>query len=146
MSINNQLEIRNIKNSDKPILAEMYCRLNTETFHWMPQGSFTLSDFEKDTLDEKILVAALGEVILGFVSLKESENLIHQLYVDTNTQGQSIGKKLLNEIISIVKQRPLYLHCRVKNEHAFNFYKKYGFRLESEFNHNSDVYYKLVFN
>jgi len=142
--VDSEVEIRRVKDSDTSVLAEMYCRLNIETFDWMPKNTFSISDFEEDTQGEEILVAVVEDKILGFVSLLVSENLIHQLYVDTSAQGMGLGKTLLDAVVQLTEQRPLFLNCREKNERAINFYKKYGFKTESQMDNNSDSYLRLV--
>jgi ribosomal protein S18 acetylase RimI-like enzyme len=139
-----EIKIRDYKAQDKAVLAEMYCRLNTETFSWMPKGTFSNSDFDKDTKGEVILVAERSGELLGFVSALVSENFIHQLYVDTNAQGCGLGKILLDAGVQRLGGKKVYLDCRVKNESAFRFYKKYGFEVESEMEYNKDLYYKLI--
>ena len=142
----NDIQIRALLDTDKSVLAEMYCRLNRETFSWMPADTFSISDFERDTHGEEILVAIAKDKILGFVSLLVSENLIHQLYVDTNAQGVGLGKTLLDSVTQLTDQRPLFLNCRVKNVRALNFYKRYGFKIESEIDNSIDSYFKLALN
>lgn len=139
----NETIIRSYKESDQTVLAEMYCRLNSETFTWMPQGTFNNEDFEKDTVGEEILVSVLDGQLLGFVSVKISENLIHHLYVDSITQGRGVGKVLLDAGVNLVKKVPVYLNCRVKNERALSFYKKYGFVIDSKIDGPPDDYYKM---
>lgn len=140
-----EILVRPFKDSDQSTLAEMYCRLNTETFTWMPARSFSIEDFNKDTMGEDILVASLNGRLLGFVSVLSAESLIHHLYVDSKTQGQGLGKLLLDSGIQFINKNPVYLNCRAKNERALNFYKKYGFKIDSKTEGPPDAYYSLKF-
>ncbi|MBT4793109.1 MAG: GNAT family N-acetyltransferase [Halobacteriovoraceae bacterium] len=138
-----EIVIRNLIEFDEIILAEMYCRLNTDTFIWMAPGTFSNEDFERDTSGEEILVAVLGDQLVGFVSVKHSESLIHHLYIDSKTQGKGIGKVLLDSGVELINKRPVFLNCRVKNERALNFYKKYGFEIDGKADDPPDDYYKM---
>lgn len=144
--INDEVVCRKMKASDKQELAKMYCELNRETFFWMPENSFSEDDFDKDTFGEIVIVAVASNTLLGFISILEKDNLIHQLYISSKSQGLGIGKKLLNEIINMVSKRPIILHCRTRNMKALSFYKKNGFKIVEEIEKSNDTYFKLELN
>lgn len=67
--------------------------------------------------------------IKGFISIV-SEEYIGGLFVDINSQGNGIGKDLINYVKS--KYSMLRLGVYKKNKRAVNFYDKMGFKIKSE--------------
>ncbi|CAH0539545.1 hypothetical protein [Vibrio marisflavi] len=62
-------------------VSELYLNGRTSTFSWLDTSGYSLADFELDTEGERILVALVGEHVVGFISIWEPENFVHHLYV-----------------------------------------------------------------
>lgn len=120
------IEITAYTADDKPYLQELFLYVRQSTFTWLPPSSFHLSDFDKETKDEYILVARLNHRIAGFISVWMPEHFIHHLYVDTSLQRKGIGRALLQALFSELKAT-FQLKCLLKNEAAIAFYKINGF-------------------
>lgn len=107
-------------------LRDLFLRTRLATFTWMDSSQFALSDFEKETEGEYILVAHDDDVLVGFVSIWLPDNFVHHLYVDEQYQGRNIGTALLKAAIAKVGL-PIRLKCELNNAKAVNFYERKGF-------------------
>lgn len=110
-----------------PDLQRIFLEVRQKTFYWLDDAKeYHLTDFERETKGEFVLVAVLNNKVVGFISLWMADNFIHHLYIDENYQQQNIGSILLGEAIKIMNS-PIKLKCLAKNENAIKFYKKKGF-------------------
>lgn len=110
-----------------PDLQRIFLEVRQKTFYWVEDTKdYHLTDFERETEREFVLVAVLNGKVVGFISLWMADNFIHHLYIDENYQHQNIGTLLLDEGIKIMNS-PIKLKCLVKNENAVKFYEKKGF-------------------
>lgn len=75
------------------------------------------------------------ENIKGFISIINNE-FIGALFVDNDSQGQGIGKALIEHVKS--KYDSLSLAVYKDNYKSVEFYKKMGFKIKSE-NTNEDT-------
>ncbi|MEJ1239712.1 GNAT family N-acetyltransferase [Chryseolinea sp. T2] len=93
--------IRIIERRDKDLdaLRNLFLRTRLITFSWVDTSQFMLSDFEKETDGEYILVALDGELLVGFVSIWIADNFVHHLYVDEKYHNKNIGSELLKTVI-----------------------------------------------
>lgn len=108
-------------------LQRIFLEVRQKTFYWVEDTKdYHLTDFERETEGEFVLVAVLNGKAVGFISLWMADNFIHHLYIDENYQHQNIGTLLLDEAIKIMNS-PIKLKCLVKNENAVKFYEKKGF-------------------
>ena len=116
------------KNKDHiPDLQRIFLEVRRKTFYWLEDvADYKLSDFDKETEGEFVLVAVLNDKVVGFISLWLPDNFIHHLYIDEKYQHQNIGSILLDEAIKVMDS-PIKLKCLVKNENAIKFYEKKGF-------------------
>lgn len=87
----------------------------------------------------RLLVAFAGEKPIGFIAVDDRwETLngqrvgeIHEIVVDPDYQGRSLGKRLLEAGLSILRERGMTrfeLWVGEKNDKARTFYLKEGFR------------------
>ena len=107
-------------------LARIYLDSRTRTFSWLDTTTYQLSDFERDTDGESILVLE-DLAILGFSSVWESDRFLHHLYVEPSKIGNSLGSQLLDSTI----QRfglPMRLKCLSQNHRALRFYSSRGWK------------------
>jgi GNAT superfamily N-acetyltransferase len=107
-------------------LRQLYLASRVNTFHWLDVSAFQLSDFDKQTEEEFVLVAQAGAEVVGFISIWEADNFIHHLYVSQNHQGLGIGSHLLSSAAGRFGY-PLKLKCLTRNKPALDFYLLKGF-------------------
>lgn len=126
-------------------LQRIYLESRRKTFYWLEDiKDYNLTDFERDTQGEFILVALFNDKVVGFISLWMSGNFIHHLYIYEKYQGKNIGTKLLDEAIKVMNS-PITLKCLAKNTNAVKFYESNGF-IEKEkgvSNHGEYILYEL---
>lgn len=145
MKIGALVTIRKYETADIPELAQIYLDARENTFSWMPQGSFKISDFFKDTLGEEIYVILDKNLIVGFISIWAADNFIHHLYVKSDYQNKGYGKKLLEYGLKNTG-RPAALKCVARNEKAVRFYKSKGWVIKEAGKDIMGIYYFMVFN
>ncbi|MBW3568909.1 GNAT family N-acetyltransferase [Candidatus Parcubacteria bacterium] len=91
---------------------------------------------------ENIMLALSENQIVGYVqfgSLRSSfknstknDRELWRLYIDSDNQGQGIGKALLETALNnpdMKKAKNIYLDVWDQNKRAINFYKKQGFKV-----------------
>lgn len=135
--------IRKYETSDIPELARIYFDSRKETFHWMPEESFKVFDFFKDTLGEEIYVVLDKTTMVGFISIWKADNFIHHLYIDSKYHNKGYGKKILQHGLNHMG-RPASLKCVVQNEKAVAFYKSRGWKIEETGTDEMGPYYLFV--
>ena len=120
--------IRIIEFRDKDIdaLRILFLRIRQTTFSWTDTSKYKLSDFEKETDGEYILVALYDELLVGFVSMWVADNFVHHLYVDEDYHNRNVGTELLKAAIDKIGL-PIRLKCEENNAKAVSFYKQKGF-------------------
>jgi GNAT superfamily N-acetyltransferase len=120
--------IKVIESREKDIEAmrNLFFKIRVTTFFWNDTSQFKLSDFDKETENEYILVALAEEVLIGFISVWATDNFIHHLYVDKKFQNQGIGTQLLNAVLHKFGHH-VRLKCEEKNKKAIYFYRQKGF-------------------
>lgn len=123
----------------------------------------SLNEFSEQNPEGSQLVAILEERVVGYLGfhhptpLKTNQHVLEiDIAVDQHYQGKGIGRKLLDELVKMAKDKNIHkLALRVlsSNEGAIDFYKKCGFieqgRLVKEFLIEGDfvddlLMYKLV--
>jgi ribosomal protein S18 acetylase RimI-like enzyme len=133
------MNIREMVPLDLIQLQKIYLECRKETFSWMPPESFVLSDFEKDTEGEWILVAEENSKILGFSSVWLQDNFLHHLFVSPSSQSRGIGKSLLSECFNRKLKKPARLKSLIQNTRACRFYEHLGWVIESTSTANSPM-------
>ncbi|OWY25638.1 GNAT family N-acetyltransferase [Sphingobacteriales bacterium TSM_CSS] len=120
--------MRIIESREKDIdaLRNLFFEMRRKTFSWADTSQFQLSDFEKETEGEYVLVAFSEDVLIGFVSVWLADNFIHHLYIDERYQNQNVGSQLLKAVIDKVNL-PIRLKCEENNTNAVCFYRQKGF-------------------
>ena len=120
--------IKIIERRDKDLdaLSNLFLNERQNTFSWADTSHFKLSDFEKETEGEYILVALVDDTLIGFISVWIPDNFVHHLYVDKKYHNLNIGTKLLQAVIRKVNL-PIRLKCEENNTKAIHFYKQKGF-------------------
>ncbi|MCM3132869.1 GNAT family N-acetyltransferase [Paenibacillus polysaccharolyticus] len=136
--------IREASIADYPQLRQIYLDSRRESFHWANTDKMTLDDFDRDTLEEEILLAEENRHILGFASLYVPNRFIHNLFVHPSASGKGIGDLLLKRAISELGT-PVTLKCVSENQIALNFYKKRGWKTVVEEGEPGAKYWVLVY-
>ncbi|WP_026897561.1 GNAT family N-acetyltransferase [Daejeonella oryzae] len=138
--------IRKAQLSDISTVHELANKIWWPTYHGIipdDQIAFMLQDMysENALLNQMsrgyhFLIAEQNSIPVGFASysLTEPENHVfklQKLYVLSSEQGKGTGKKLIEEVISIVKmQHAEVLELNVnRGNKAFHFYEKLGFEI-----------------
>jgi len=121
------MNIRRFEETDRLILQKLYLEVRVSTFNWLDTSKFNLCDFDSSTLDENIWVAIYKNKIVGFVSVYQPDNFIHNLYVDDSMKNKGIGTLLLEEVLKNTT-RPVSLKCISKNTKALSFYLAKGWK------------------
>lgn len=123
--------IRPFMETDREVLRQVYLASRQETFTWLNPASFYLSDFDRDTVGEAIWVAEYEGTVVGFVSVDEDDNFVHNLFVVAPWLGHGIGSRLLTTALENIG-RPARLKCLVENARAINFYRTKGWQKMGE--------------
>lgn len=110
-------------------LQRIFLEVRQKTFYWLDTQNYNLTDFDRETEGEFVLVALFDSKVVGFISLWLPGNFIHHFYIDEDYQQHQIGTKLLEEAI-LIMNFPITLKCLEKNTIAIEFYKKRGFVAE----------------
>jgi ribosomal protein S18 acetylase RimI-like enzyme len=106
-------------------LEELYILTNQSTFKKM----FSVQDYHQATDGDDIWVAKIDTLIVGFVSIYQPDNLLHNLFVLPQYQGKGVGALLLSFAESRLNS-PMRLKVSKNNMSATFFYKKYGWQEE----------------
>lgn len=118
------LIVRRARPDELGACAELYVRVLSETFTWLPPDRHRAADFLQAARIEEVYVAVEGGRILGLAAFYRPQNFLHSLYVDV--RGRGIGKVLLDHV-SAAADGPLSLKCQAANLKAQDFYKREGF-------------------
>lgn len=123
------MKIREMTRADRPALQQIYLDARVETFHWWPDGSFKLEDFDESTEGEWVLVAEMQGKIVGFSSVWE-DHFLHNLFVAATAQSKGVGQQLIAACFEGKLNKPARLKCTVKNTKACGFYEANGWEIE----------------
>jgi ribosomal protein S18 acetylase RimI-like enzyme len=150
------IEIREARLEDLEELREVAISTYHDTFavHNTPENmvayfndAYSLVNLEKEQseINSKLFLATEDKRIIGFVRLRESDEVkdklgvntveIQRLYVLTSAQGKSVGKKLMQVACDYAHTRKyewIWLGVWERNFNAQKFYSRYGFEKFSE--------------
>ena len=118
------LEIRRARPEELQACADLYVKVLTETFTWMPPERHDRREFLRGARDEEIYVALDDDRLVGVAGFYRPMNFVHSLYV--TERGRGIGKALLDHL-SAVADKPLSLKVQAANVRAQAFYAREGF-------------------
>jgi GNAT superfamily N-acetyltransferase len=118
------LEIRRATPGELPACADIYVKVLTDTFTWLPPERHDRRDFLRAARDEEIYVAVESGRLLGVAGFFRPMNFVHSLYVVD--RGRGIGKVLLDHLASVAGG-PLSLKVQEANLRAQAFYAREGF-------------------
>jgi putative acetyltransferase len=125
------MEIRKLRNNDITKVIELWYDTSVLAH------DFISTDYWKDNKkamakvylpnSETYLALQKGDIV-GFIAM--ADNYLAAIFVQTNMQGNGIGKKLLNYIKR--KRTTIQLKVYKKNSNSIHFYKKQDFKILSE--------------
>jgi GNAT superfamily N-acetyltransferase len=118
------MEIRRARSEELAACADLYVRVLSETFTWLPAERHRRDDFLRAAGEEEVYVAVDGERIVGLAAFYRPQYLLHSLYVDA--RGAGVGKALLDHVIACA-DGPVSLKVQAPNRRAQAFYRREGF-------------------
>ena len=121
--------IRRGQESDRPFLRTIYLHARKSSWTWLDSRDWQLEDFDATTLDEVIWVAQKDGHRLGFASVYENDNFLHNLFVDPAFQGKGVGSALLRHVQTTFTSTGA-LKCLANNQAALEFYQRHGWRAD----------------
>lgn len=127
----NNIHIQKARVEDYEALRKIFFLTRKELFYWMNKDSIDIYDFDRSTEGELILTATINKEIVGFISIWEEDNFVHNLFVLPEYKRCGIGKILIEECIKI-QGLPLTLKCVKENNNAKKFYLSQGWTIEEE--------------
>ncbi len=88
-------------------------------------------------IDEQVIVAEEGGVIIGMMSLTSDEGMgrVRQLYISPSAVGKGVGT-LMIKMAKLILGPPIRLYTFQENMGARRFYERHGFQFK-EFNDGS---------
>ncbi|WP_337187440.1 GNAT family N-acetyltransferase [Phenylobacterium sp.] len=119
------LVIRRARPDELGACANVYVRVLTDTFTWLPPERHRAEDFLAAARDEEVFVAVDAGRIVGVAALYRPQAFLHSLYV--GDRGRGVGRLLLRYVLAAAGGR-LELKCQTANRRAQAFYLREGFR------------------
>lgn len=124
------LAVRPWQESDRPFLRTLYLHARREAWPWLDASLWQLEDFDAATLGETLWVAEQDGHRVGFASVLENDNFLHNLFIDPQYQGRGAGSALLETVQARFTSTGA-LKCLVRNENAVAFYQRHGWQIEA---------------
>ena len=118
------MEIRRARTDELGACADLYVRVLSETFTWLPPERHRREDFLRAAREEEVYVAIEDGRIVGLAAFVRPQNFLHSLYVDERKRG--VGKALLDHVTRMA-DGPLSLKVQAPNLRAQAFYRREGF-------------------
>ena len=129
--------VRLFEEADRHTLRLIFLTTRRSAFRWMSPDELKISEFDtatkalQDQLETIIkLVADTDGQVVGFVSIWQPEDFIHNLFVSPEWQNHGIGTQLLSAAGTHIG-RPAHLKCSIHNERARAFYEARGWTVAS---------------
>ncbi|WP_159688927.1 GNAT family N-acetyltransferase [Cognatazoarcus halotolerans] len=122
--------VRLLEEADRHTLRLIFLTTRRSAFRWMSPDELKISEFDTATADELVLVADTDGQVVGFVSIWQPEDFIHNLFVSPEWQNRGIGTQLLSAAGTHIG-RPAHLKCSIHNERARAFYEARGWTVAS---------------
>ncbi|MYV17262.1 GNAT family N-acetyltransferase [Furfurilactobacillus milii] len=120
-----QIRIRPAAIGDYATLENIYLVDRQQEFPWVTSPQ--LADFERDSHHEMIIVATIGDRVVGFLSFYRLANFIHLLFIDPDYRHQGVASQLIDYMRSQATG-PMQLKVVIANQPARDFYARLQFR------------------
>ena len=137
--------VRTFRESDREPLRRLYQAARNAAFTWAPVDARPLTDFDKHTEQELILVALIGQEPVGFASIWEADSFLHNLFVHPQHQRQGVGRALLGHCAHHFTATPT-LKCLQANAGAIRFYSAYGWHVIDEGESSDGPYFLMAWS
>lgn len=121
------IHIRAFQESDRAALRELYTASRRGALPWRRSRALQLEDFDRDTARERIFVAEINGTPVGFASIWEPDNFLHNLFVHPSFQRRGVGKALIDHCMGHFTGFPT-LKCVKANVEAVAFYHRLGWQ------------------
>ncbi|MGG4108090.1 GNAT family N-acetyltransferase [Paenibacillus lautus] len=138
------MNIRAANESDYPELRLIYLESRRKRFHWVKIEEMKLEDFDRDTVEELIILAEQDSQITGFASLYLPDNFIHHLFVHPDFFGKGVRVQLVNAAIEKMN-KPVRLKCVSENQKAMCFYENNGWKKVVEEGEPGEKYWVMIY-
>jgi GNAT superfamily N-acetyltransferase len=135
--------IRDFLEADRQALREIYVASRRHAFPWLDAASLHPLDFDRDTDRERVLVASLDGGPVGFASIWEPEDFLHNLFLHPAVIGRGLGRRLLSSCLPLFRGPPT-LKCLKQNTNAVGFYLHHGWRVLDEGTSADGVYLRMT--
>jgi ribosomal protein S18 acetylase RimI-like enzyme len=119
------VDVRRARSDEIGPCADLYLRVLTETFTWMPPERHRRDDFLRAAREEEVYVAVEAGRVVGLAAFYRPQNFIHSLYVDA--RGRGVGRILLHHVLQVAEPGPVSLKVQAPNLRAQAFYEREGF-------------------
>ena len=119
------MDVRRARSDEIGPCADLYLRVLTETFTWLPPERHRRDDFLRAAREEEVYVAIEAGRLLGLAAFYRPQNFLHSLYVDA--RGRGVGRRLLNHVLLVAEPGPVSLKVQAPNLRAQAFYEREGF-------------------
>lgn len=136
------LTIRPWQESDRPFLRTLYLHSRREAWPWLDASQWQLEDFDAAVSGERIWVAEQDGHRIGFASVLENDNFLHNLFIDPQYQGAGAGSALLNAVQETFTSTGA-LKCLTRNAPALAFYQRHGWEVEATGDSPEGEYYLM---
>lgn len=121
--------IRKLHKDDIDSVANIWLNTNLQA-HWFIDEQYWKKNYELVKgmlLESEVYVYDENKEVYGFIGINGEH--IEGLFIASEFQSRGIGKSLLDFVKE--KKERLHLNAYQKNTRAINFYKKEGFKIES---------------
>ena len=118
------MELRRARTDELGACADLYVRVLSQTFTWLPPERHHREDFLRAAKEEEVYVAVEAGRVIGLAAFFRPQNFLHSLYVDD--RGAGVGKALLDHVAALC-DGPLSLKVQAPNLRAQAFYRREGF-------------------
>lgn len=121
--------IRKLHIDDIDSVANIWLNTNLQT-HWFIDEQYWKKNYELVKgllLESEVYVYDKNKDVYGFIGINGEH--IEGIFINSEVQSRGIGKSLLDFVRK--KKERLNLNVYQKNTRAINFYKKEGFKIES---------------
>ena len=135
-----EMEIRKAKKSEIRTIAEIF-RLESSKPPYNKKRTLNkaLNRIKEDFRSNDLYVAIINNKIIGFVMVqrdsgKKEQLWINELWILKEYQRNGIGKKVMNEIEKIYRNRGIKVFKLVADTNiggALKFYKKVGYKVDN---------------
>lgn len=144
------LTIRPATLSDVPALSELAKRTWSDAFGYSVSPEDEALELEErrsetyftDALTERTILVAVrnnalegyvefGDVDIPKVEVRPGDQELHRMYVETELQGQGLGRRLMNAALQhprLADASRIFLQVWEQNEHARRLYEGLGFQ------------------